>query len=449
MFSEEYAVIGAILVSSDEFNNRVSIVEELRSLGYRLIEAETGIRVLELARRYKNMSLAFIDTALLDIDSLSLVKQLRIISPQMPIVLLYDEASLNNIKLESVKDALSAGADYLLPYNSNKLQIKSITTILINYKLLEHNIYYKSCISNLATEFKDFVCHSEDMQTCIRQAQIAAAKGEHVFIGGENGTGRRQIAQAIHHADKERNQFPFVTFYCDVEALEKDNNEAWQKQLNEHIKKADNGTLCLINLDALSKIQLRYIAEILRGMQCRIICSVTSNPKRWKKNSELSDIYSSLSPSYIIVPPLRKRREDIEEISQRIVWQFVVQMGVQQKISGLTGAANALLAQYDWPGNLSELEKMLYQALIITNGPLLKVKDFPKINGDFNESSAFESLNNIDAILFKEDGHIKTLETIESEAIQKAVEYYKGSLSEVARRLKIGRSTLYRKLYKN
>lgn len=442
-------MIGAILVSSDEFNNRVSIVEELRSLGYRLIEAETGIRVLELARRYKAMSLAFVDTALSDIDSLSLVKQLRVIASQMPIVLLYNENSLKDMRLEAVKQALDAGADYLLPYNANKLQIKSIASILINYKLLEHNIYYKSCINSLATEFKDFICRSEAMQICVRQAQISAAKDEAIFIGGEKGTGRRQLAQAIHNADPQHNKFAFVTFYCDAEALEKHSNEAWQSDIDTHIKKAANGTLCLINFDALSKAQLDYISGRLQGLECRIICLITTNPKRWKKNSDLAGIYANLKPSYIIVPSLRKRREDIEEISQRIVWQFVIQMGIQQKISGLTGAANALLAQYDWPGNLSELEKTLYHALLMANGPLLKVKDFPKINGDVNEGVSFEHTNNIEALLFKEDGHIKTLETIESEAIQKAIEYYKGSLSEVARRLKIGRSTLYRKLYKN
>lgn len=440
-------MVGAILVAGDEFNKRVHIVEALRSLGYRLIEAETGIRVLELSRRYKNISLAFIDTSLFDIDVLSLVTQLRMISPKLPIVLLYEEESLNQMKLETVKEALFKGADYLLPYNCNELQLKAIVSILLSYRLLEHNVYYKTCIDNLPHKFEDFIANSEAMQTCIKLSELAVSKDTAIFIDGEYGAGRRQIAKAIHLADEKRKNYNFISFYCDLEALENANIENWITELNHHIEQAENGILCLINVEALSKTQQAYLNEALIDIKARIICLINSNPKKWKKNSQLADLYKKLTPIYLTVPPLRKRREDIEELAQGMVGRFAVQMGLQQKIFSLTGAANALLTQYDWPGNLSELEKTLYHALLLSNGPLLQLRDFPRINGQLEDVPNI--INNTDMLLFKEDGHIKTLGTIEIEAINKAIEHYKGSLSEVARRLNIGRSTLYRKLYKN
>lgn len=446
--NEDCAVIGAILISSDEYNNRVNIVEELRSLGYRIIEAETGARVIELIRRYKNISLAFIDTALPDIDSFSLVKELRLRAPHIPIVLLYSEDSLKALKLEMVTQAMEAGADYLIAYNSNKLQIKAISSVLISYKMLEHNVYYKSCIDSMTYEFTDFVAHSESMKKCLKQAKLVSEKDTNIFIDGEPGTGRRQLAQAIHNADLKRNEFPFVAFYCDLEASDKNIIEAWQTTLQKYIKEVNKGTLCLINVDLLTKTQQAYVNKELQNLEFRLICLVTSDPQKWQKTAQLTNFFSKLKADNISVPPLRKRREDIEELAQKILWQFATQMRLQQKITGLTGAANELLMQYDWFGNISELEKALYHALLISDGPLLKVKDFPKINGEADSNiETFEA--DCSSIFFKEDGHIKTLETIEQETIEKAIEHYRGSLSEVARRLKIGRSTLYRKLDKN
>src|SRR5699024_1998189 len=158
------------------------------------------------------------------------------------------------------------------------------------------------------------------------------------------------------------------------------------------------GILCLINVEALSKTQQAYLNEALIDIKARIICLINSNPKKWKKNSQLADLYKKLTPIYLTVPPLRKRREDIEELTQGIVGRFYVEMDLQLKIFSLTEAANALLTQYDWPGNLSEFEKTLYHALLLSNGPLLQLRDFPRINGQLEDVPNI--INNTYMLLF-------------------------------------------------
>ena len=180
------------------------------------------------------------------------------------------------------------------------------------------------------------------------------------------------------------------------------------------------------------------------------------------------DLYYRLNVFPIAVPPLRQRREDIPDLARRFLARFAAEEG--RLIRGLAAEAMALLTSYDWPGNVRQLENALFRAVVLCEGDELTIAEFPQIA---NQVDGFElripaapavmpgqamqtrtireivqvpvedpnALRLVDAA-----GDIRKLDDIEREAIRFAIAHYRGQMSKVARKLSIGRSTLYRKL---
>ena len=163
----------------------------------------------------------------------------------------------------------------------------------------------------------------------------------------------------------------------------------------------------------------------------------------------------------IEAPPLRARREDVPPLVETFIRRFNVEEG--KAVVGASAETLTLLTQFDWPGNVRQLENAVYRAIILADSPYLQPYDFPAISGIAvpPPELAFEgpkalpsSLGDLLADLPKDSpiqildarGHLRTLEEIERDLIQLAIEIYAGHMSEVARRLGIGRSTLYRKV---
>ncbi|RZJ38987.1 MAG: sigma-54-dependent Fis family transcriptional regulator, partial [Brevundimonas sp.] len=181
------------------------------------------------------------------------------------------------------------------------------------------------------------------------------------------------------------------------------------------------------------------------------------------------DLFYRLNVFPIEAPALRERREDIPALVDHFIARFNIEEG--KRVAGLSGETLALLTAFDWPGNVRQLENAVYRAIVLADAPFLQPHDFPAISGissppmgetahgDSREpqgvSAAAQSrLSDIDLPplpdtpirILDERGHLRTLEEIERDLIQHAIEVYAGHMSEIARRLGIGRSTLYRKV---
>ena len=114
---------------------------------------------------------------------------------------------------------------------------------------------------------------------------------------------------------------------------------------------------------------------------------------------------------------------------------------------GITDDALALLVEYDWPGNVRQLQNALFRASVLCDGAALTRQDFPQIAALGNRRTATQSAAIAGGVtLFRADGNMRALEDIEADVIRLAIGHYRGRMTEVARRLGIGRSTLYRKL---
>ena len=175
------------------------------------------------------------------------------------------------------------------------------------------------------------------------------------------------------------------------------------------------------------------------------------------------DLYYRLNVFPIAVPPLRERREDIPAL----VEHFVRRINAQERlnVTGVTSETLEMLKDHGWKGNVRQLENTVFRAMILSDGHKLRPQDFPQISGltpgcapaSENEDGPMESLvpeemkDNLstprsDVSVLDREGHLRTLEDIERDLIEFAINNYSGHMSEVARRLGIGRSTLYRKV---
>jgi DNA-binding NtrC family response regulator len=165
-----------------------------------------------------------------------------------------------------------------------------------------------------------------------------------------------------------------------------------------------------------------------------------------------------LSATTVNVPPLRQRSGDIPALARHLLGRITGQPGIRPLSLG--NDALAVLMRYGWPGNVRQLSNVLFRAALQCSGPSLTADDFPHIviqsrfsgrASDFapeiGKAASDQAMGGGPSVtLFKSDGHLRTLEEIEADVIRLAIGHYRGKMTEVARRLGIGRSTLYRKL---
>jgi DNA-binding NtrC family response regulator len=204
-----------------------------------------------------------------------------------------------------------------------------------------------------------------------------------------------------------------------------------------------------------SKRPQRVDVRIVSATNCDLAKAVAEGRFR-------DDLYYRLNVFPIEAPALRDRREDIPALVAHFIQRFNVEEG--RRIMGASPETLALLCNHDWPGNVRQLENAIYRAIVLADAPFLQPHDFPALSGQVAPQAApslghdlgaglpsvqelLASLpQDVSVRLLDEKGHLRTLEEIERDLIQLAIEVYAGHMSEVARRLGIGRSTLYRKV---
>ena len=243
---------------------------------------------------------------------------------------------------------------------------------------------------------------------------------------------------------------------------------------------ADGGTLFL---DEIGDLPLAAQVKLLRAVQdgeidpvgsrktikvdIRLISATHRNLVDHVREGKFrEDLYYRLNVFPIYVPPLRERREDIPWLVRHFVARFAAEEG-RKNIKGVSPAALAMLQAYAWPGNVRQLENSVFRSVVMCDGTELMPEDFPQIHSqssrieealtlsepdreymlDAGLPPVAETLMPEDALpLLTAHGEMRLMVDIEEEVIRRAIQHYDGQMSEVARKLGIGRSTLYRKL---
>jgi DNA-binding NtrC family response regulator len=346
--------------------------------------------------------------------------------------------------------------------------------------------------------FKDIVTRSERMRAVLRTAEKAAGSTIPVLIEGQSGVGKELIARAIHGSGARRAK-PFIAVNCGaipdnlVESILFGHEKgAFTGATERHTGKfveANGGTLFL---DEVGELPLAAQVKLLRAIQenevepvgarksvkvdVRLISATNRNLIADVKNGRFrEDLFYRLHVFPIGVPALAERPEDVPELVRHFLARFCAEEG--KRIARVSAEAMMMLVAHRWPGNVRQLENAVFRAVVLAEGeevgtaefpqiaaqasrlPLPSVEPLPVATGDEGgpgepaliehygkiapQSSAFPSpaLPLLDAL-----GEVRTLEEVEAEVIRFAISHYRGQMSEVARRLQIGRSTLYRKL---
>jgi DNA-binding NtrC family response regulator len=246
---------------------------------------------------------------------------------------------------------------------------------------------------------------------------------------------------------------------------------------------ASGGTLFL---DEVGELPLAAQVKLLRALQegtveavggrkpvkvdVRIISATNRKLLDLVKSGAFrEDLFYRLHVLPLTIPPLRMRREDVPHLLRHFLARFAAEEN--RTITGISGEAVAHLSQLDWPGNIRQLENTVYRAVVMSESDLLGLPDFPQTVGlAVSDSQLADSEPLIVApstapamvsgseipiaplaaagslAMLNATGEVRPLDDMENEIIRFAISHYRGQMSEVARRLKIGRSTLYRKL---
>jgi DNA-binding NtrC family response regulator len=336
-----------------------------------------------------------------------------------------------------------------------------------------------------ALSFGDMIADAPCMRQVVRLGQRAAKSNIPVLILGESGVGKELIARAIHGASARTGK-PMITVNCGalpenlVESILFGHEKgSFTGDTDKHLGKfreADGGTLFLDEVGELpADMQVKLLRALQEGeidpvgakkavkVDVRIISATNRDlTQEVKVGAFREDLFYRLNVFPVELPPLRERMEDLPALASHFISRFNAQEGTQ--ILGATAQTMALLKAFDWPGNVRQLENAIFRAVVLCEGNELTPEDFPHISGVSHDivekaedaplvvesSSANPDVTDLEQDLpiriMTGEGHVRALEEIERDLIEFAIGTYAGQMSEIARRLGIGRSTLYRKV---
>ncbi len=454
-------------------------------MGYEAMPVESGAKALAAfgGPQGGDITLVILDLVMPDMDGMTVLERLRERDIHVPVIVQTAQGGI-----DTVINAMRAGAfDFVVkPVSPERLHVSIGNALKVQALEGEFTRIKKSAAGTLS--FKDIITHSPAMERVIRLGEKAAQSNIPIIIEGESGVGKEVIARAIQGSGKRRGK-PFVTVNCGaipdnlVESIlfghEKGSFTGASEKHQGKFVEADGGTLFL---DEIGDLPLDAQVKLLRAVQegeidpvggrktvkvdIRLISATHRNLIDHVREGKFrEDLYYRINVFPIFVPPLRDRREDIPWLVRHFVARFAAEEG-RKGLTNVSSQAMAMLKSYEWPGNVRQLENAVFRSVVMCEGNELNADDFPQI---MNQTSRYEVMllateEDQDAIvaeaqaqapaimdenalaLLADDGEMRPLLEIEEQVIRRAIAFYDGQMSEVARRLGIGRSTLYRKL---
>ncbi|RXG87763.1 sigma-54-dependent transcriptional regulator [Bradyrhizobium zhanjiangense] len=478
----------SILIADDDAVARRLVENMVQKCGYETIVVESGDAAIAALTAPDAPAIdgVILDLVMPGLDGMGVLAKIREAGLSIPVIVQTAHGGIDN-----VISAMRAGAaDFVVkPVGLERLQV-SLRNAL-NASALKGELQRIRHSREGRLTFSDIITRSEAMAGVMRAAQKAANSSIPVLIEGESGVGKEMFARAIHGSG-ERKAKPFVAVNCGaipdnlVESILFGHEKgAFTGATERHMGKfveAHGGTLFL---DEVSELPLTAQVKLLRALQegaveavggrkpvkvdVRIISATNRKLlERVKQGHFREDLFYRLHVLPLTIPSLRARREDIPHLLRHFLARFAAEEN--RPITGISGEAVAHLAQLDWPGNIRQLENAVYRAVVMSDGDQLGLGDFPLlasqphpaadiptaplllepiaapslVSGNEIPIAPFPSAGTLS--MLTASGDVRPLEDMENEIIRFAISHYRGQMSEVARRLKIGRSTLYRKL---
>jgi DNA-binding NtrC family response regulator len=486
-----------ILIVEDDPTQRRILEELVKRFGFDAIAADGGIKGLEALNSPNggHIELVILDLIMPGMDGLEFLEKMQAVRGDLPVIVQTAQGSI-----ETVIKAMRAGADDFVvkPVSPERLKI-SIQNLLKVNALTEEVKRLNKKVGG-ALSFDDLIAASPTMVNVLRLGRRGAQSNIPILIEGESGVGKEMIARAIQ-GESERAGRPFVAVNCGalpenlVESIlfghEKGSFTGATNRHSGKFQEADGGTLFL---DEVADLPLDMQVKLLRAIQegeidpvgarksvkvnIRLVSATNRNMIEMVKAGQFrEDLYYRLNVYPMMVPPLRDRKDDIPALTEHFITRLSAEEG--RKVRGISARALTMLGVYAWPGNVRQLENTIFRAIVLCETDVLDVQDFPQIaslvDGYDIETppapvmpakpvatgpammggahvvgrSSGAQVSDGMALgipVVTDGGHIRKLEEVEADMIRLALNRYRGQMSEVARKLGIGRSTLYRKM---
>lgn len=379
-------------------------------------------------------------------DGMNILEVLKKIRQDIAVIIITAHGSIDTA-IESMK---KGAFNYLTkPFDVEELILQAQKAIEIGR--LKHEINYLR--EEVSKEVKDNVFESNNckMDSIYKSLKQVAESSATVLITGESGVGKEIIARKIHQLSN-RNSYPFIAFNC--ASLPEDDVQielfGQEKGKIGKFELANKGT---IFLDEVGEMSLNVQAKLLRVLEekefervgenrntkvdIRIIAATNKDLKEAIEKGEFrEDFYYRLNVIPIELPPLRERKEDINDL----VNLFIKKYDMHSKIQGITQEAMKLLRSYHWPGNIRELENVIERIVILNKDTYIKAESLPLEMFDQRKKSK-ESI-----IYFPEEGI--NLDEVEKELIIKALKISEQNQTKAAQLLGITRSALIYRMQK-
>jgi DNA-binding NtrC family response regulator len=474
-----------VLVVDDDPAERRHIEQILVSQGHS-VEAvgggEAALKRLEKSEA-QPISAVILDLVMPDLDGMAVLERLQRRAVRLPVIV---QAAPGHGDAGAA--ALRAGAFDFTVKPSTPERVKASLANALRLSALESEIKRIRQSKSSALSVGDLVTRSASMQRVRQLTERAARSSLPVLIEGERGVGKELLARVLHGSGVRRSR-AFVTVRCG----EIDEGKIFDAERGTvgKLREASGGTLFLDEIGALPAAAQVMLAGMLGESESEARAHVLPGDVRLvaATSRRLIDLVSAgefhqglfnrLNVLPIWLPPLRERRADIPDLARTLVARLAAETG-QSTIIGISRAATELLIAHDWPGNVGELAHALRRAVVLCGSGELAPEHFPSVatgasrphalakhdvERDAPAGVAVQEQTHREPIpgpariadrpvfarygqarLLDERGEMRPIGVLEEEVIRFAIGHYQGRMSEIARRLGIGRSTLYRKM---
>jgi two-component system response regulator PilR (NtrC family) len=387
-----------ILVVDDERSMRELLAIVLRREGYDVLLAENGRSAIETLER-EPVDLLISDIKMPDLTGVDVLRAAKRIDQDILGIMITAFAST-----ETAVEAMRLGAcDYLSkPFDVDLLKMK-VREKIENRQLRQENVLLKRTLG-MSHQFSNIIGRSEAIIAVFKLIETVARTNSSILITGESGTGKGLVAQAVHFHSLRRDR-PMVSLNCGAlpeTLLESElfghmrgsftGADANKKGL---LEVAERGTIFLDEIGEMSAVMQVKLLRVLQerrfrrvgGLEelqadIRVIAATNQDLSRLVAEGRFrEDLFYRINVIPIALPPLRERREDIPLLAEHFLAKYAEQMG--KSVSAISQAAMPLLVQYDWPGNIRELENVIERAVALEATPAILADSLPPaIRGD-------------------------------------------------------------------
>ena len=448
-----------ILIVDDEKNYPPVLSAVLEEEGFETLTAFSGREALEILKN-SDVDLVLTDMKMPFMDGIELLEHIKEKDHDLPVIMMTAYGTVEKAVL-----AMQKGADnYILKPFDNERLVLYVNKAIAMYRVVKENRYLRDAVETRYS-FGNIIGKSKIMQDVFETIRKVAPTNATVLIEGESGTGKELVAKSIHFNSLRRNQ-PFIAVNCSALAESLLESELFGHEKGAFtgavaMKKgrfelADGGTLFLDEIGELSQnLQVKLLRVIQEksfervggikpvSVNIRIIAATNKNLKNEIEGRRFrEDLYYRLNVVRIILPLLRQHKEDINILVNHFINKYSDERSSDILVRGLDPEVERLFYEYNWPGNIRELENVIERAMVLCPDDKIKASDLPRDFRDIvHDDQILDSIPQ-DAQLYE------TVTMIEKMMIKRALKLTNNVQSQAAELLGVGKSGLNKKLNK-